>query len=190
VMKWYVCLAMALIVASVSLGRLGAWLSARGRRVSLPVAAPGQARDPDIRVQGVRFVEQADAAMALTVSAEVAAWYDVAQFAVVNQVQAQFFPRRAAPLSVEADYGRIASPTGDLNLHGHVRLRHQAGYTLTTEALYWQASKRTLHTDAPVSMHNATVHITGMGLQGEVEQQRFLLQRDVRASFQLRQNAH
>jgi LPS export ABC transporter protein LptC len=148
---------------------------------------PVQAGDPDIRVQGVRFVEQADAAMALTLSAEAAAWYDAAQFAVVNQVRAQFFPSRAAPLSVEADSGRIASSTGDLNLHGRVRLQHQTGgYTLTTEALYWQASNRTLHTDAPVSMHNATVHITGMGLQGEVEKQRFLLQRDVRASFQLR----
>jgi LPS export ABC transporter protein LptC len=185
-MQWYLCLAMALIVTSVSLGRLGAWLSARSRHVSLPVAASGQAGDPDIRMQGVRFVEQADAAMALTFSAEAAAWYDAAQFAVVNHVRAQFFPRRAAPLSVEADYGRIASPTGDLDLHGHVRLQHQTGYTLTTEALSWQASNRTLHTDAPVSMHNATVHITGMGLQGEVEQQRFLLQRDVRASFQLR----
>jgi LPS export ABC transporter protein LptC len=185
-MKWYVCLAIALIVASVSLERLGAWLSARSRRVSLPVAAPVQAGDPDIQVQGIRFVEQAESAMALTVSAEAVAWYGTAQFAVVNRVQAQFFPSRAAPLSVEADYGRIASLTGDLNLHGHVRLQHQAGYTLTTETLYWQANKRTLHTDTPVSMHNATVHITGMGLQGEVEQQRFLLQRDVRASFQLR----
>jgi LPS export ABC transporter protein LptC len=185
-MKWYACLALALVVANVSLGRLGARLSARSRHVPLPAAAPVQAGDPDILAQGVRFVEQADAAMALTLLAEAAAWYDAAQFAVVNRVHAQFFPRRAAPLSVEADYGRIASPTGDLNLHGHVRLQYQAGYTLTTEVLYWQASNRTLHTDAPVSMHNATVHITGMGLQGEVEQQRFLLQRDVRASFQLR----
>jgi LPS export ABC transporter protein LptC len=185
-MQWYICFTMALIVASVSLGRLGVWLSARNRHVLLPVVAPVQAGDPDIRMQGVRFVEQADAAMALTLSAEAAAWYDAAQFAVVNHVRAQFFPRRAAPLSVEADYGRIASPTGDLNLHGHVRLRHQAGYTLTTEALSWQASNRTLYTEAPVSMHNATVYITGMGLHGEVEQQRFLLQRDVRASFQLR----
>ena len=73
-----------------------------------------------------------------------------------------------------------------MTMQGHVRLWHQAGYTLTTEALSWEAASRTLHTDQPVSMQSATVSIRGMGLQGDMEQQRFVIHHDVRASFQFR----
>lgn len=185
-MKWYVCLALALCMSSIAVERLGRQLSARHSPVNLPVTPQAESGDPDIRVQGVRLVEQAATGTVLTVSAEAASWYDAAQSASVSQVRAQLFPSDTAPLSVEANRGQIVSTTGDMTMQGHVRLWHQAGYTLTTEALYWEAANRTLHTDKPVSMQSATVFISGMGLQGDMEQQRFVIQHDVRASFQLR----
>jgi LPS export ABC transporter protein LptC len=184
-MKWYICLAIALIGMGISLGYLGAHLKAPSQYVSFPIGALAESGDPEVRVQGVWFVEQVETARVLTLSAEAVAWYESGQFAVVRQVRAQFFPSRTAPLIVEANAGRIASPTGNLNLQGQVRVQHPAGYTLTTEALSWQASSRTLYTDEPVSMHNATVRITGKGLRGAVDQQRFFLLRHVQASFQL-----
>ena len=183
-MKWYVGLAMALLVVGVSLGHLGTQFGAQ--HVPLPSTSPVVSGDPDIQAHGVQFVEQEDTATAMALSAETAAWYDTTQFAIISQVHAQFFPSQAAPLSVEANSGRIARRTGDVDLQGRVRIQHQAGYTLTTAALHWRAAGRTLYTDAPIAMHSATVQITGIGLQGHIDQQRFRLQRDVRASFQLR----
>jgi LPS export ABC transporter protein LptC len=185
-MKWYVCFALALCLSSIAFERLGQELSTRHARVSLPVTSQAASGGPDIRVQGVRLVEQAETGTVLTLSAEAASWYDTAQSASVNQVRAQLFPRDTAPLSIEANHGQIVSATGDMTLQGQVRLRHQAGYTLTTEALYWQAASRTLHTDEPVSMQSATVSIRGTGLQSDMEQQRFVIQHDVRASIQFR----
>jgi LPS export ABC transporter protein LptC len=185
-MKGYICLALALCLSGIAFERLGRQLSARHARVNLPVTSQAGLGDPDIWVQGVRLVEQAETGTVLTVSAEAASWYDAAQSASVSQVRAQLFPSDTAPLSVEANRAQIVSTTGDMAMQGHVRLWHQAGYTLTTDALYWQAASRTLHTDKPVSMQSATVSISGMGLQSDMEQQRFVIQHDVRASFQLR----
>jgi lipopolysaccharide export system protein LptC len=43
-----------------------------------------------------------------------------------------------------------------------------------------------LWTEAAVKINSALVHIAGVGLQGNVDQQHFVLQDDVHAVFQLR----
>ena len=141
--------------------------------------------EPDGRVQGLRLVEQADTDTAWEVHAGEAAWYATSQHAVVHRVRARLFQAETPPLSLEAEYGQVARITGDMSVNGHVRLQHLAGYTVTTDALHWHAAKRLLYTDAPVQIVSATVHIRGVGFRSKVEERRFMLQRNVRASLRL-----
>ena len=98
-------------MSSIAFERLGRQLSARHSPVYLPITPQTESGDPDIRVQGVRLVEQAETGTVLTVSAEAASWYDAAQSASIRQVRAQLFPGDTAPLSVEANRGQIVSTT-------------------------------------------------------------------------------
>ena len=72
-----------------------------------------------------------------------------------------------------------------MTAQGNVQLQYLEGYTLETEVLSWHAAHRLLWTDAAVKINSALVHIAGIGLQGNVDQQRFVLQDDVHAAFQL-----
>jgi LPS export ABC transporter protein LptC len=87
---------------------------------------------------------------------------------------------------LKANQGQVSRTSGDMAVQGDVRLQHQAGYIIRTEALDWQADSRMLKTDEPVQIQGPAVRVTGTGLRSHVDQQRFNLQRDVHASFQLR----
>jgi LPS export ABC transporter protein LptC len=112
--------------------------------------------------------------------------YDAKQLVVVRQVQAQLLAQAEQPVRVAADHGRINNATGDVTVQGHVHLQYLDGYTIETEVLHWHAASRLLQTDAAVKIDSALVRIAGRGLQGQVEEQRFVIQDDVHATFQLR----
>lgn len=146
-------------------------------------ASPGV--EPKGHMQDLRLVEQADTATAWEIHAWEAAWYATSQHAEVHRVRARLFQGERPPISLEAEYGHIAQATGNISVNGDVRLRHLAGYTVTTDALHWRAADRLLYTDAPVQIVSATVHIRGMGFRSKIEQRQFTLQQHVRASLRL-----
>lgn len=185
-MKWYVLLTVGVLASGSALIGLGWQLGPQRPSAPAPVAPHAESEAPDIHMQGVQLVEQTDTTTAFALLAEDAAWYDTTHFAVVNQLRAQLFRNLATPLYVEADQGQVVSTTGDIAIRGRVRLQPREGYTIATEALHWQAASHTLYTDEPVHIQSSTVHITAVGLRSDVDQQRFVLQRDVHASFQLR----
>ena len=146
-------------------------------------ASPGV--EPDGRVQSIRLVEQADTDTAWEVQAGEAAWYAKSQHVAAHRVQARLFQADMPPISLEAEYGQVARSTGDISVNGNVRLRHLAGYTVTTDALHWRAADRLLYTDAPVQIVSATVRIRGVGFRSKIAQRQFVLQQNVRASLRL-----
>lgn len=141
--------------------------------------------EPDGRVQSIRLIEQADTDTAWEVRAGEAAWYATSQHVVVHRVRARLFRADMPPISLEAEYGQVARSTGDMFVNGHVRLRHLAGYTVTTDALHWHAADRLLYTDAPVQIVSAMVYIRGVGFRSKIRQRQFVLQQNVRASLRL-----
>jgi len=140
-----------------------------------------------MRVQNVRLIEQQEEdGDGWELLAHDAEFYDAKQLVVVHQMRAQLLSQAAQPAQITADNGHIDSATGNMTVQGNVQLQYLEGYIIETDVLSWHAASRLLSTDAAVEINSALVHIAGVGLQGNVDQQRFVLQDNVHAAFQLR----
>jgi LPS export ABC transporter protein LptC len=177
------CIATGVLILAV-VG--GVFLTERTRGAQ-SMTQQSEAEVPDMRVQNVRLIEQQlEDRDGWEMLAHDAEFYDAKQLVIVHQMRAQLLSQAAQPVQIVADNGRIDSATGDMTVQGNVQLQYLGGYTIETEVLSWHAANRLLWTDAAVKINSALVHIAGMRLQGNVDQQRFVLQDDVHAAFQLR----
>lgn len=149
-------------------------------------ASPVSRDAPQSRLIGALLIEQAQASPAWEVYADEAALYEATQTAIAQGVRAEMFRDHKTLLRLKANQGQVNRASGDIAVQGDVRLHHQAGYAMRTEALDWQADSRLLTTEEPVQIQGQSVRVTGTGLRSDVDQQRFRLQRDVHALFQLR----
>src|SRR5262249_1250512 len=183
-MRWYRAVGVSLILIMLAIAG-GFFLSGRPSIVK-HVRQPSETEQPDMRVQNLHLIEQAEAGDEWELLAHEAEFYDAKQRVVVHQLQAQLLSREAHPVHVIADYGQIDSATGNMTVQGHVQLRYLEGYTIETDVLHWHAASRILQTDAAVQIRSPLVHIVGIGLLGNIAQQRFVLQDDVHAAFQVR----
>ena len=183
-MRWYRTIGMSLI--PVILAVVGGFFLSGRTQVVKHVRQPSETEQPDMRVQNLHLIEQAEAGDEWELSAHEAEFYDAKQRVVVHRLQAQLLSKEAHPVRVIADSGQIDSTTGNMTVQGNVQLQYLEGYTVETDVLHWHAASRVLQTDAAVQIHSALVHIVGTGLLGNIEQQRFVLQDDVHAVFQVR----
>jgi LPS export ABC transporter protein LptC len=175
---------MSLIL--VMLAVVGAFFLSGRTPVVKHVRQVSETEQPDMRVQNLHLTEQAETGNEWELSAHEAEFYDAKQRIVVHWLQAQLLSKEDHPVHVIADSGQIDSSTGNMTIQGNVQLQYLEGYTVETDVLHWHAASRVLQTDAVVQIRSAMVHIVGTGLLGNVEQQRFVLQDDVHAAFQVR----
>jgi len=186
-MKWYGGIGGSIATSVLILVLVGGVFLAERTRVAGYGTQPSEAEAPDMRVQNVHLIEQLEEGGAgWELLAHDAEFYDAKHLVMVHQMRAHLLSQTAPPVQVAADHGQIDSATGDMTAQGNVHLQYLEGYTLETEVLSWHAAHRLLWTDAAVKINGALVHIAGIGLQGNVDQQRFVLQDDVHAAFQLR----
>ena len=184
-MKWYFVGALCLMAVVLTL-ESRFHFSRLGHSEKPEHASPLPHDDPpDMWVQDVFVVEQTttEKAKSWELFAKEIAFYDTARLALVKQLRAEFFPRDVETLHLTAERGRINSSTGDMTVEGHVLLRPLWGYDLATAVLHWDAASRTLHTEAEVRISAEMVDIMGTGFSGDVDRQRFALQRQVKVSF-------
>jgi LPS export ABC transporter protein LptC len=186
------CFAIVVTSVVVVIGTL--WLTTTGLsflqhsiteplRVAVPINLPA-----DIRVADVRVMGQADAAPEWEVFAKEAKMYQAEQRTELRAVAARLAYPDESPVQMTAAHGHIDNASGNMTVAGEVRLQYDDGYAIETDTLYWQAADGTLHTEAPVTIQNTSVHIVGTGLRSKVDQQQIAIQHDVRASFQLQNN--
>ncbi len=161
----------------------GVWL---GSRPPLPIdlLKAEKIAQPDMRVQDVRLLEQTETGDTWEIVAQEAAWYDAQQLTRVQQIQAHaVLPTATQALHVVADAGQIDHTTGNFILRGHVQLLYLDAYTVVTEVLHWHAASHSVSTPASVLVESASVQIAGVGFLGQTEEQRFVLQDEVHATF-------
>ena len=185
-MRWYGLIGVSIATGVLLVAVVGGVFLAERTRIAQSVTQQSEAEPPDMRMQNVRLLEQQEGGDGWELLAHKAAFYDAQHVVVVHQMRAQLLSPAAQPVQVAADNGHIDRATGNMTVQGNVQLQYLAGYTLETDVLSWHAARRLLWTDATVKISGALVHIAGIGLQGNVDQQRFVLQDDVHAAFQLR----
>ncbi|ETX00157.1 MAG: hypothetical protein ETSY1_12350 [Candidatus Entotheonella factor] len=185
-MKWYWLVLSSLVVIGLALLSMSKRGTVSDNRQTALNAAVAQPQSPRSQMQGIKLIEQADQATAWEIFAEQAEFSDDAKVAVARGVRAQLFQDDIALLSLEANRSIVQRETGNILMQGRVRIIHENGYTMTTQTLNWRAETRQLHTDEVVEVEGPSVHMTGIGLQSDVDQERFHLEQHVHASFRLR----
>jgi len=183
-MRWY--RAIGLILIPITLAAVGGFFLSGRTQIVKYVRQPNETQQPDMRVQNLHLIEQAESGDEWELLAHEAEFYDAQQRIIVHRLRAQLLWKEARPVHVIADSGQIDSSTGNMTVQGNVQLQYLEGYTVETDVLHWHAASRVLQTDAAVQIRSVLVHIVGTGLLGNIEQQRFVLQDDVHAVFHTR----
>lgn len=150
-----------------------------------PTQQSYEVQQADMRVQQVHLVEQAETGETWELVADEAEFYDAQHLIVVHRLHATLRTSQAHPLYIVAESGHIDHTTGNVMLRGGVRLTYLEAYTIVTEILYWQAATQSVQTPAAVTVESATVHMAGLGLLGQIAEQRFVLQDEVHATFRV-----
>lgn len=186
-MRWYGLIGISITTSILILVVVGGVFLAERSRVAQPAPQQSEVEPPDMRVRNVRLIEQREeGGNGWELLAQEAAFYDAKQLVVVHHMRAQLLSQATQPVQIVADNGQIDRVTGNMTVQGNVQLQYLEGYTIATEVLSWHATNRLLWTATAVQINSALVHIAGVGLQGNVDQQRFVLQDDVHAAFRLR----
>ncbi len=160
----------------------GLWPRAQGPLLQSGRQAPELAQ-PDMRVQQIHLVEQTEAGDTWQVIADEAEFYDAQHIIMVHRLRAELLATTAQPLHIVAEHGQIDHTTGNLILRGRVHLTYLDAYTIVTDTLYWHAASQSVQTPEAVTVDGALVHIVGLGLLGQIVEQRFVLQDAVHAIF-------
>ena len=185
-MRWREFVGVSVVTGILVLVVVGGFVFVGRTHIAKQTVLQSEAETPDIRVQGVHLIEQAEVGHGWELLAQDAEFYDAKQRVIVRQVRVQLLTKAAQPIQVVGDCGQIDSAIGDMTIQGHVQIQYLEEYTIETEVLHWDSASRVLRTDAGIKIGSALVHIAGMGLWGNIDQQRFVLQDDVHAVFQLR----
>jgi LPS export ABC transporter protein LptC len=186
-MKWYGLRAGSIATSILLLVLVGGVFLPERTQVAKYVSQQSEAEPPDMRVQNMHLIEQLEeGGDGWELLAHDAEFYDAKHLVMVHQMRSSLRSPTIPPIQVEADHGQIDSATGDMTAQGNVQIQYLEGYTIETDVLSWHAAHRLLWTDAAVKINSALVHIAGIGLRGDVDQQRFVLQDEVHAAFQLR----
>ena len=175
-----------IITGILMLAVVGGFLLSGKMRSTEHVIQPTETEKPDMRVQNVHLIEQAEVGNEWELWAHEAEFYDAKHLVVLRQLRAKLLLKADQQVYVMAEYGQIDNATGNMTIQGHVQLQYLEGYIIETDVLHWQAASRVLRTDAAVKIDSAVVHIAGIGLLGHVDEQRFVLQDNVHAAFQMR----
>src|ERR687887_1228766 len=161
-MRWHRAVGISLI--PVILAVVGGFFLSSRTPIVKHVRQPSETEQPDMRVQNLHLIEQAEAGDEWELSAHEAEFYDAKQRVIVHQLRAQLLSKEAHPVHIIANSGQIDSATGNMTIQGSVQLQYLEGYTVETDVLYWHAASRVLQTHAAVKMRSALVHIVGTGL--------------------------
>lgn len=139
----------------------------------------------DMRIEDMHLIEQTVEGGGWQLFARDASFYDRKQVVLLHHVRAQLQSDALQTIYIEAHSGQFNGATGNMSVQGGVQLQYLQEYTIETDVLYWQASSRVLQTDTAVKIVSAFVQIAGIGLDGNADQQNFVLRDAVHASFRL-----
>lgn len=135
------------------------------------VEAPGRAA-PETSLQGVVLEGYAAGSSEFRVQADSARIDPVERIAHLEQVRIDFSDRQSGPVSVRAAEGEFALERDDFALRGGVTGATGEGEHFETDDLRYDASTRSLRTDAPVRMTRSNLEFQGRGMRLDVDSRR------------------
>ena len=113
--------------------------------------------------------------------ADTAKVYRKEDITQLKDIRLRFYPKDGDPMNIVADRGLMKNKSRSIKVFGNVVIRTAQGYILETETLEFRPRENRVFTDAQILFKGKTFKLTGIGLKGQTDSGRFILQDDVNA---------
>ena len=118
----------------------------------------------DLKIKGFAFTEVGEAKTKWEVRAETATYDRKQNLAVLEIVEVKLTTADGRVFLMNADKGIIATDKKHIDIQGHVPLVSDSGYKFRTDSLSYKDTEKKIFTQAPITMENQNIQVTGKGL--------------------------
>jgi LPS export ABC transporter protein LptC len=118
----------------------------------------------DLQIKGFVYTEIGEANAKWEVKAETATYSKKQELAVLDVVQIKLTTSDGKVFLMSADKGQMHTKEKNIEIKGNVVITSADGDKFSTDHLNYSDAQKKFYTDAPVTMENARMKITGKGL--------------------------
>jgi LPS export ABC transporter protein LptC len=118
----------------------------------------------DLQIKGFVYTEVGEANAKWEVKAETATYNKKQNLAVFDKVQIKLTTSDGKVFVMVADKGRMLIKEKNIEIKGNVVINSENGDKFSTDYLNYNDTEKKFYTDAPVTMENKRMKITGRGL--------------------------
>jgi len=120
--------------------------------------------DVDLQIKGFVYTEVGEANAKWEVKAENATYSKKQNLAVFDRVQIKLTTSDGKVFIMNADKGRMFTDKKNIEIKDNVVIISDTGDRFSTDHLSYNDAEKKFYTDAPVTMENKRMKITGVGL--------------------------
>ena len=120
--------------------------------------------DVDLQIKGFNYTEVGEANVKWEVTAETATYNKKQNLAVFDRVQIKLTTSDGKVFEMSADKGRMFTDKKNVEIKDNVVIVSDTGDRFSTDHLSYNDAEKKFYTDAPVTMENKRMKITGVGL--------------------------
>jgi LPS export ABC transporter protein LptC len=120
--------------------------------------------DVDLQIKGFTYTEVGEANAKWEVKAETATYNKKQNLAVFDRVQIKLTTSDSKVFVMSADKGQMLTDKKNIEIKGNVVIISDTGDKFSTDHLNYNNAEKKFYTDAPVTMENKRMKITGVGL--------------------------
>jgi LPS export ABC transporter protein LptC len=118
----------------------------------------------DLQIKGFVYTEVGEANVKWEVKAETATYDKKRNLAVLEMVQIKLTTANGKVFEMSADKGQMLTKKKNIEIKGNVIIASDNGDKFSTDHLNYNDAEKKFYTDAPVTMENRRMKITGKGL--------------------------
>jgi len=118
----------------------------------------------DLQIKGFVYTEVGDANAKWEVKADTATYEKKQNIALFDKVQIKLITSDNKTFIMTADKGMMLIKEKNIEIKGNVIINSENGDKFTTDYLNYNDAEKKFYTDAPVTMENKRMKITGRGL--------------------------
>lgn len=120
--------------------------------------------DVDLQIKGFVYTEVGEANAKWEVKAETATFNKKQNLAVFDRVQIKLTTSNGKVFVMNADKGQMFTDKKNVEIKDNVVIISDTGDRFSTDHLSYNDAEKKFYTDAPVTMENKRMKITGQGL--------------------------
>lgn len=159
-----------------------------------PVSSPKDMQAvAEKKFEGVHVVETKEGVRDWELFSDQAEAFETQNQWKLQRVKVIFFSENQVQFTVTGDRGWVDTQSKDIEIVGEVVMLSPLGYRYQSDKLFYQASRRRLHTPEPVSLRGpasqgakeSQIRVQSMGLESFVDEKRVRLLKSVQAQRQV-----